>query len=140
MERAVKDDPRYLMANGALAQAYLWDKRYEDALVQSRKTLDISPTHPGAHGTLGMAYVGLKQYDNAIAAFQEALKLSKGQPLQPLVLGLLGYCQALAGNRSEAEKFLRQLQQLPPNRPFRAYGMAAIYTGLGERTSQSLRD
>jgi Tfp pilus assembly protein PilF len=72
------------MANGALAQAYLWDKRYLDALIQSRKTLDISPSPPIAHATLGMAYVGLKQYDKAVAAFQEALK---GQPLQSLVLG-----------------------------------------------------
>jgi TolB-like protein/tetratricopeptide (TPR) repeat protein len=133
MERAVKDDPRYLIANGALAQAYLWDKRYEDAIVQSRKTLDISPTNPGAYGTLGMAYVGLMQYDHAVTAFQEALKLSRGQPLQSLVLGWLGYCRALAGNHSEAEKLLRQLQSSPPNRPFRAYGMAAIYAGLGDK-------
>jgi tetratricopeptide (TPR) repeat protein len=53
IEQGIKDDPRYVMVNGALARAYLWDKRYQDALSQARKTLEISPTQLVGQAILG---------------------------------------------------------------------------------------
>ena len=130
IEQAVRDDPRYLMANAALARAYLWTRRFQDALTQSRKTLEISPTLLHAHASLGLAYAHLRQHDAAATAFQEALKVSRDHPYY---LGFLGYTYGLTGNRSEAERILKKLRELSPSRPGRAFGLAAVYTGLGDK-------
>src|SRR5262249_41675430 len=55
IEQAVRDAPRDLMANAALARAYLWSRRLQDALAQSHETLEISPTLLHAHASLGLA-------------------------------------------------------------------------------------
>jgi serine/threonine-protein kinase len=130
IEQSVKDDPRYVLANLALIRAYLWDRRYQDALVQARKTVEISRTHLAVLANLGTAHVRLQQYSEALATFQEALKLAKDDPL---ILGLQGYTYALAGKRLEAERVLKLLQKVPADRPLWAYGMAALYTGLGDK-------
>ncbi len=130
IEQAVKDDPRYVMANGALAKAYLWAKRYQDALGQARKTQEISDSHRVANLTLGLAYAQLHQYERALTTFQEALQLYKDHPY---VLGLLGYTYGLSRQREEAGRVLKQLLELSPRRPHRAYGIAAVYTGLGNK-------
>jgi tetratricopeptide (TPR) repeat protein len=98
IEQSVKDDPRYVMANWQLANAFLFDKQYQAALTQARKTLEIFPNHIGALETLGKAYAQLQEFDKAIATFQEALKFSKDDPR---VLGWLGYTYGLASNRLE---------------------------------------
>jgi TolB-like protein/Tfp pilus assembly protein PilF len=46
---------------------------------------------------------------------------------------LLGYIYGIVGKRLEAERVLKQLQELPVNRPFLATSMAAVYTGLGDK-------
>ena len=129
-EQAVKDDPRDVMANAGLARAYLWDERYQDALSQARKTQEISGSNRHSFVSLGLAYAQLNQYPDAVRTFQEALKLYKGYSV---MRGLLGYIYGLEGKRAEAQRILEQLQALPPRLPYRAYALAAVYTGLGEK-------
>jgi Flp pilus assembly protein TadD len=92
--------------------------------------VEISPTQLVGQAILGSAHAQLRQYEQAVTTFQEALRLSKGHPL---ILGLLGYTYGIAGNRLEAERVLKQLQELPVNRPYLATSLAAVYTGLADK-------
>ncbi len=130
IEQAVREDPLSLTASSALVRAYLWTKRYKDAVDQSHKELQISSTRLMPRGNLGLACAYLSRYDEAVTALQEGLKLSKDHPY---LLGFLGYTYAQSGKRAEAEEILKRLQEQPSQRAHRAYALATVYTGLGDK-------
>jgi tetratricopeptide (TPR) repeat protein len=135
MEQAAKEDPYSPPTNSALVRSYLWTKRYQDAIAQARKELEIFPTRSLPRGNLGLAYTHLQRYDEAVATLQDGLKLNKDHPF---LLGFLGYAYGLSGKRAEAEDILNRLQKMSPQRGHRAFAIATVYTGLGDK-DQALR-
>ena len=67
-----KLDPLSLIINANLGDAYLLARRYDLAVEQGRKTLEIDSNFGVAHSNLGRAYVQKEMYREAISEFQAA--------------------------------------------------------------------
>jgi DNA-binding winged helix-turn-helix (wHTH) protein/TolB-like protein/Tfp pilus assembly protein PilF len=129
-ERAQELDPLSLSSNTSMAFAFLMSRQYDRAIGQSRLSLELDPDYLSAHILLGFAYVHKKIYREAISEFQKARAVSGGSPD---MMGLLGYAYAIAGKRSEAEKILKELDQLSRQRYVSPSHIALINIGLGEK-------
>jgi Flp pilus assembly protein TadD len=69
-------------------------------------------------------------YREGIAQIERALVIS---PDNMMALSALGYADAAAGRRAEAERLLNQLAELSKRKYVPAGYRAIIYVGLGER-------
>jgi tetratricopeptide (TPR) repeat protein len=81
--------PGYQDPNGyaALGQAYVYLKRYQEAVPALQKATDLAPTNGGVWATLGWAYFGLKDAEKFKAAAGKARALGYKEPT------LLSYLQ-----------------------------------------------
>ncbi len=127
-EQLVRDDPLWTRAQGNMARMYIRAGRHDEAVRHARKAIDLKSAPD--YATLGEALSHKKEYQAAIDAFEQALDILKDNPN---ALGGLGYTYAKAGKPAEANGILKQLLTLPSDRPNRALGLAAVYTGLGDK-------
>jgi TolB-like protein/Flp pilus assembly protein TadD/class 3 adenylate cyclase len=128
-KRAVELDPLSLVINSDLGVDNFFARRYDEAITQLRKTLEMDPGYYYAYVNLGQALDLKGSRDEAIAAYKKAIALND----DPYILGLLARSYGLSGNKSEAEKILNQLKELPKQRYIAAYTFALTYIGLGEK-------
>jgi tetratricopeptide (TPR) repeat protein len=103
-------------------------QRYDQAIEQFRKTLDMDRDFFRAHLWLGRAYEQKGMYKEAIEEFQKARHLDD----KPFVLAALGHAFAASGRRGEAQKVLDELNQLSKRMYVDSYYVAAIHAALGE--------
>lgn len=68
-------------------------------------------------------------YREAIAEFQKGVQLSGS----PLMLALLGHAYATSGNKTEARKVLRELDELQNRRNVSPYTVAAIHASMSDK-------
>src|SRR5262245_20448714 len=66
LEQAVKLEPLSMINNAVLASAYIYDRKYDKALVQARNTYDLDPNFPLARHWLGFALVANGKYEEAL--------------------------------------------------------------------------
>ena len=66
------------VVNNSLAISLLLAGRYDEALAQAKRTIEIDPGFAGAHLTLGSIYRQKDMHAEAIAALQRAVALSPG--------------------------------------------------------------
>ena len=69
---------------------------------------------------------------SATTASRACCELERGQE-SPQIKGVLGYAYAVAGNRAEAQKVLKELEALAPDHFGFAYLIACIYAALGDK-------
>ena len=67
-ERAVELEPLSLINNSVLTSAYIYDRKYDKALVQARRTYDLDPNFPMGRVWLGFALIENGRYDEAISS------------------------------------------------------------------------
>ncbi|MEK6279919.1 MAG: protein kinase [Acidobacteriota bacterium] len=126
-KRAQELDP--LSLNFSTGGALYFARRYDEAIDQCRKTLEMDRNFFLAHFRLGQAYEQKGRFDEAITAIQRALELS---PDNIEVLAGLGRVLAVAGRREEARRILDQLKEGMEQRHSWYYDIALIYVGLKE--------
>jgi len=105
-------------------------RRYDEAIEQGRKTIDLDPNYAMAHAYLGQAFIQKRMFREAVEELQKAITLAEQNPE---VIAILGYAYAAAGNRKEAEKVLGELTESAKRRYVPAFSMAAIYAELGRK-------
>ena len=105
-------------------------RRYDQAIEQERKTLDLDPNFFLAHDTIGGSDVEKSMYKEGIAELDKSLAVTPGN-----VLGLmsLGRAYALAGRRADAEKVLDQLNEFSKREYVPAITRVTVYAALGEK-------
>jgi TolB-like protein/Tfp pilus assembly protein PilF len=113
-----------------LAMCYNWMGRYDRAVVEARKALELDPNFPVAYAELGTALVHLGRYEEAVAEMQKAL--DRGQK-HALVSGMRGCAYAMAGKKAEAREELDNLKGLSKDRFAFALPIARIHAALGEK-------
>src|SRR5881296_3425173 len=128
-KRAVELDPLSLVINTDLGSNYCFARRYDEAIAQLRKTLEMDAGFYIAHIVLSLALDAKGARDAAIVEYQKARTLND----DPSVLGLLGRAYGLSGNKMEAEKILGQLKALSKARYVSAYSFALAYLGLADK-------
>jgi adenylate cyclase len=127
----VELDPLALPVNMALGKAYFFARRYEEALAQCQKTLEMDANFIPALYFCGRAYEEQGMYEPALALYEQA-RLMSGD--LPLATAIVGHAHARAGHTDKARQLLSSLLELQAQgrRYVPAYGMALVHTALGE--------
>ena len=101
----------------------------DEAIKQCTKILDLDPNSFPARRYRGLAYEQKGMYREAIEDFQKGVQISGS----PLMLALLGHAYAASGNKSEAQKVLKELDDLQNQRYISPYTVAAIHAAMNEK-------
>ena len=128
MKRALELDPLSMIINTNLGQAYIYANRFDEAIVQLRKTVEMDNSFYFAHWILGEALELKGQLPEAMAEYQRAIALND----DPFPKALLGHLYGRMGRKAEASQIAEQLLQARKQRYFEAYGLAIVYLGLGD--------
>jgi len=131
-KRALDLDPLSLAINWHRGLMLYFARRYDEAIDQLRKTIQMAPDYVLAHSTLGWAYLQKGMYTEAVA------ELERGGGFQGPARGgsisRLAFVDVALGKRAEAEKILNDLKQMPQDES-RPVHIARVYTALGEKDS-----
>jgi Flp pilus assembly protein TadD len=119
-----------LIINANYGKAYFNARRYDEAIQQLRKTIEIDPGFFVAHHYLGSAYAMKGNFSEALSEYQKAHQLNADDPH---VLALTARLYAVAGKKAEALKTLAQLRTLAEKHYVADYNFALVYAGLGEK-------
>lgn len=128
-KRAVELDPLSLINNADFGWVYFNARRYDEAIAQLRKTLEIDPRFYLARYYLGEALQMKGQLVAAVAEYRAAVELND----DPLPLALLGQAYARAGQRDEANQILVRLTEEAKSRYVSQYSFALVLLGLGDK-------
>jgi TolB-like protein/Tfp pilus assembly protein PilF len=130
IKRAQGLAPLSLPAMVQVARILFFARAYDESIEQCRKTLEMDRNFAGARLFLGRSYREKRRYDEALAELHAAKELL-GDGAE--VMSLIGYTDAVAGRRVEAQKILQELQASSKERYASPYHVAMIYAGLGEQ-------
>jgi len=120
-------DPLSPIISFELAMAYYFQRDYDRAIDQFKKTLELDPNFPPVQVFLPAAYEQKGMYAEAFAAF------NLSQPETDFAIGGLGHLYAITGRRNEAVQQIDRLKELSKKQYVRSNYIALIYTGLGDK-------
>jgi serine/threonine-protein kinase len=127
--RAEEIDPFSLIVISERGNVYFYARRYDEAIAQFRKDIDLDQNWYLAHMAICQAYTAKGQHQEAIAECQKAQTLNS----DPYPLAYLAYAYASLGKRDEAMKALAKMNDIARQRYVSAYAFATAYAGLGEK-------
>ncbi len=133
IESAARLDPLSPIISNNLGRVLYHARRYDQAVHQFRKTVEMHPEFYLAFLELGMAYSQMGRHPNALAAVEKGKLLPEVTPYS----GFIGWIYARSGRKDEAERLLRRLHELSTQHYIDPGTIAIIYTGLG-RTEEAL--
>ena len=126
--RAAELEPLSSIINSVVSWVLYLGRRYDDAIAQSRATLDMDPGYYAAHVYLGESYEQKKMYAEARESLERARKISGGKARD---LGALGHLYAISGKRDEALNILRELERQAAAGYVEPFYIALVHIGLG---------
>ena len=122
-------DPLSPIVNADVAWVYYFARRFDDAVDQCRKMLEIEPDFSVAHWNLGQSLREKGMLDEAIAAFRRADELSGGNEV---FRATLAHALGQGGKRSEALEILDEFLARSGSQFVAPHAMVLIYLGLGD--------
>jgi serine/threonine protein kinase/tetratricopeptide (TPR) repeat protein len=130
IELAHRLDPLSLAINTHRGWAFYFLRRFEEAVDQLSKTIELDPRYTLAHFVSGQCYAQLGRFPEAVSELQLAASLSGRLPS---VLSALAHTCGLMGDRRGAETLLKELRTAARERYVSAYDIALVHLGLGEK-------
>ena len=127
--RAQRLDPVSAGAQMNVGVILYFARRYDDAVVAIKETLDLDPDFGPAYVTLGRIYVAKGMPDRAVDELKRAEVLMGPRPD---VTTPHAYVLARAGRHREARAMLGELRRLAKPRDPAPIRLAMIHIGLGE--------
>lgn len=161
-QRAIELNVKYDNAHQWYSHYLLAVGRFEKALDESKKSLEIDPLSVNSNLHLGWYYLYTRDYTKAIKQLQEVIKIeshfwpshvllgiayeqnnmlpeaiaemqtARDLEATPLISGILGHAYGVAERRDEANRLLNELKELSKQTYVPPYSIAIIHTGLGE--------
>ena len=122
-------DPLSLIINVAVGWALYFARRYDEAIEQLRRTVELDPNYPVTYWILGLLFRKTGSYELAITEGEKGVTLSEGSPL---MRAALAHTLATAGRTKEAIQILDDLKALANQRYVAPYFFAGIHIGLAE--------
>jgi eukaryotic-like serine/threonine-protein kinase len=107
----------------------LFARRYDEALGEFAKTLELQRDYGLAHSYRGLTFEQQGKYAEALEELHKSARLLEGNVV---VAAAIGRVHALAGNRSEARRVLADLRQESTRRFINPFEIALIHVGLGD--------
>ena len=129
MKASQELDPLSLIISVAIGWANYMARRYDQAIEQLRRTVELEPHYPVTYWILGLVLRKMGQLGQAIAEGEMGVKLSGGSPL---VSAALAQTLATAGERVKAIQILDNLNNLAKQKYVSPYFFAGIHIGLGD--------
>lgn len=129
INRAQEIEPISIPFNATLGFLYYWARRYDSAVEQLQKTIDLEEGHWLPRYWLAQVYAQKGLHAEALREAQKARSLSGDIG----AAWVLGYVYAVSGKRSEALQEIKELLRLSKQRYVSPYDIAQIYAGLGEK-------
>jgi serine/threonine-protein kinase len=127
-KRGQELDPLAPARRNELAMCYNAMRRYDEAIVEAKKAIDLDENFFLPYGELGRAYLQEKDMnEEALRVLKTGVERSKGHPR---MRGLLGCAYVAAGQKEEAQKELKAL--LSDGKFGCAFAVARIHAALGE--------
>jgi eukaryotic-like serine/threonine-protein kinase len=128
-------DPLSLSINTGVGVSYYMAGRYEEAIQQYGKALEMNDAFAVAHEHLGSALLQAGRHEEAVAEFLKAARIDESD------MGLrasLGHAYAVTGKTEEAEKILSELLDASGQKYVSPYFMVELLAGLG-RVNESFQ-
>jgi eukaryotic-like serine/threonine-protein kinase len=107
-----------------------FERNFDLAIEELRKTLEMDPHFGLAHYFLGQAYEQKGQYRDAIASLGTALQINPGSSE---VMAALGHARAGAGDVTGASEILRQLSEKAQREYVSPVLISQVLLGLGRK-------
>jgi TolB-like protein/Tfp pilus assembly protein PilF len=130
LEKAKELDPLSVPITTDMGFSVLYSGDYDLAFKKLQAALQMNPRFLMAHIWMGRTYQVKKMYPEAIGEYKKALELSMNWPV---ALSVLGNVYGMSGDKANAQKILDTLAQLSSKKFVTSYGVATVYTGLGEK-------
>jgi serine/threonine protein kinase/tetratricopeptide (TPR) repeat protein len=140
IEQAHQLDPLSPIINSNLGHYAYYEHRYDYAIENCNKTLEMVPDFWVAHHYRGLANTMKGMYEPAIAEFRDLIGSPGEGPLKqgtvekdPEVAASLAFAYASAGKRKEAEAILERFKTLQQQRYVSPLYFAIAYSGLNDQ-------
>lgn len=130
MKWALDLDQFSFVINEATGWIFYLAHRYDEAIEQYLRTLELDENFVHTHFCLGLAYIQKSNFQKGIAHFHKAINILGRYST---ALAGLGLAYALSGRRSEAEALIEELKEIDQRKYVPRYLVALVYTGLGNR-------
>jgi serine/threonine-protein kinase len=128
LKRAHQLDPVSPVISAQIALSLYCARRYEEAIAQSLRTLDVEPACDEARVYLMLSYAQTGTPEAAVAEYERMTQPMKDTPD---IMAMLAYAHALAGKEREARTLLADLVQLSHSRYVPYFWLAMAHVGLG---------
>ena len=123
-------DPLSLVINLLVARPLYYARRYDEAVEQARKVLEMDPVFPLPYLQLGVAHAALERPGAAIADLVRFAELTGRSTLS---VALLSFVHGRSGDRAAATRLLEELRTAAARTYVPSYQVAAAYIGLDDR-------
>ena len=130
LEKAKELDPLSVPITTDIGFSVLYSGDYDLASKKLQTALQMNPKFLLAHIWMGRTYQAKKMYPEAIAEYKITLELSMNWPV---ALAVIGNVYGVSGDKANAQKILDTLAALSSKKFVTSYGVATVYTGLGEK-------
>jgi serine/threonine protein kinase/Tfp pilus assembly protein PilF len=132
MKKGQELDPLSLIINVAVGWAFYHGRRYDEAIEQLRRTVELDPNYPVAYWILGLVLRKTGCNELAITEGEKGVRLSGASPM---MRAALAHTLGTAGRTVEARQILDDLTKLAQQKYVAPYFFAGIHVGLGENDS-----
>jgi tetratricopeptide (TPR) repeat protein len=129
MKKSQELDPLSLIISVAIGWTYYMARRYDEAILQIRRTFELDPNYPVANWVLGLVLRKMGRFEEAIAEGEKGVRSSGGSPL---IRASLAQSLGAAGKKVQAREILEDLSGIAKEKYVAPYFFAGIYTGLEE--------
>src|ERR1700687_4301485 len=126
---AQQADPLSMIIKADTVQLLVYARRYDEAIQQSLRALEIDPTFLLVHIYLAEPYVGKENYQTAISELRKDDDISK---VNIWALSDLARTYALTSQKDKSQAILRDLLNGAKGREDVTIEVAKIYAALGE--------
>src|SRR4030095_12596085 len=126
---AQKLDPLSLIIGSAHGRVLHFARRYDEAIDQFRRVLEIDATFQQAHFDLSMSYAEAGRFDDAIAELSPYLE---GKHRRSVLLAVLANTKARSGDVAGARDVLGELRERHAAKRATSADLAYVLAALGE--------
>lgn len=122
-------NPVSLWAIDTLSAQLYWARRYDEAVEQARKSVEMDPNRVAGHLWLGLALEQKHDFPESIARLEKAVELSHDKS----GMAFVAHARALSGDKAGARKILGDLEQRSNREYVSPWWMAIVYPDLGDK-------
>ncbi len=127
--KALEIDPLSLQISTDVGRLHYYSREYDLAIQEYQKILQLDSSFFPAHFWLGLALLEKRDFDLAVEALRTALTLSGNYVA---VTAALGYAFGISGNRTEAQKIMKELKSRARNEYISAAYFGWVHMSLNE--------